>query len=54
MGVVCGGGVRDAAGTAHVGVAELVGEALELVCSEVVVVPEDVVVGGSAGALQRW
>ena len=51
MGVVGGGGVGDAAGAADVGVAELVGEALELVSVEVVVVPEDVVVGGAARAL---
>ena len=51
MGVVGRGGVGDAAGAADVGVAELVGEALELVSVEVVVVPEDVVVGGAARAL---
>lgn len=53
MGVVrrCGDG--DGARAAHVGVAQLVGEELELVTGEAVVVPQDVVVGGSAGPLGR-
>ena len=51
VGVVGGGGVGDAAGAADVGVAELVGEALELIGVEVVVVPEHVVMGGAARAL---
>ena len=51
MGVVGRGGIRDAAGAADVGMAELVGETLELVCIEVIVVPEDMVVGGAACAL---
>lgn len=43
----------DGAGTAHVRVAQLVSEQLELISSEAVVVPQDMVVGGSASAL-RW
>ena len=43
----------DRAGAAHVGVAQLVGEHLQLVRGEMVVVPQHVVVGGPAGALQR-
>lgn len=42
----------DGAGAADVGVAQLVGEELQLVRSETVVVPEDVVVGGTAGSLR--
>ena len=53
MGVVCGGGVRDAACAAHISVAELVGETLQLVGCEVIIIPQDMVVGGAAGALQR-
>ena len=51
MGVVRGGGIGDATSAADVGVAQLVGEALELVCREVVVIPKDVVVRGTTGAL---
>ena len=42
----------DRTGAAHVGVAQLVGEHLQLIGSEMVVVPEDMVVGWPAGALQ--
>lgn len=42
----------DGARAAHVGVTQLVGENLQLVRGEVVVVPEDVVVRRPAGALQ--
>lgn len=42
----------DGARAAHVRVAQLVGEQLELVAAEAVVVPQDVVVGGAAGALR--
>lgn len=41
----------DGAGAADVRVAQLVGEELQLISSETVVVPEDVVVGGTAGSL---
>ena len=51
VGVVGWRGDGDGAGAAHVGVAQLVGEQLELVCGEAVVVPQDVVVGGAARAL---
>ena len=39
MSIVGGGGVRDTSGAADVGVAQLVGEALKLVCRELIVVP---------------
>lgn len=44
---------RHGARTAHVCVAQLVGEKLQLICSEAVVVPQHVVVWGAAGALQQ-
>ena len=53
MSVVGRGRVGDGASAADVRVAQLVGEALEFICREVVVVPQDVVVRGSTGAL-RW
>ena len=52
-GVVGWRGDGDGAGAAHVGVAQLVGEQLQLVRREAVVIPQDVVVGGPAGALQE-
>ena len=52
VGIVGGGGVRDTAGTSDVGVAQLVREALKLVGRELVVVPQDMVVGGTTGTLQ--
>ena len=51
MGVVGGGGDGHRAGTADVGVAHLIGELLQLVGAEVVVVPEHMVVGRTGGAL---
>ena len=51
MGVVGGGGDGDGPGAAHVGVAQLVGQLLQLVRVEVVIVPEHVVVAGPRGAL---
>ena len=51
VGIVGGGWVGHAAGTADVGVAQLVRQALQLVSCELVVVPQHVVVGGAAGAL---
>jgi len=51
VGVVGWRGDGDRAGAAHVGVAQLVGEQLELVGGETIVVPQHVVVGGPAGAL---
>ena len=51
MSVVGRGWVGHAAGAANIRVAQLVGEALQLVCCELVVVPQHVVVGGTAGAL---
>lgn len=52
MGVVGRRWDGDGACAADVGVAQLVGEELELVAGEAVVVPQDVVVGRPAGALQ--
>ena len=52
VGVVGRGRDGHGAGAAHVGVAQLVGEHLQLVRGEMVVVPQHVVVGGPAGALQ--
>ncbi len=43
----------DGACAAHVCVAQLVGEDLQLVSRKAIVVPQDVVVWGSAGALRR-
>ena len=51
MGVVGGGGDGDGPGAADVGVAQLVGQLLQLVRVEVVIVPEHVVVAGPRGAL---
>ena len=51
MGVVGGGGDGDGPGAAHVGVAQLVGQLLQLVRVEVVIVPEHVVVARPRGAL---
>ena len=51
MGVVGGGGDGDGPGAADIGVAELVGQLLQLVRVEVVIVPEHVVVAGPRGAL---
>ena len=53
VGVVGGGGVGDAAGTADVGVAELVGETLKLIGCELIVVPQDMIVGGTTGTLEE-
>lgn len=52
MGVVRRRGDGDGARAAHVGVAQLVGEELELITAEAVVVPQDVIVGRPARALQ--
>jgi len=43
----------DGARAADVGVAQLVGEELQLVGGETVVVPQDVVVGRTTGSLRR-
>ena len=53
VGIVGGGGVGDAAGTADVGVAELVGETLKLIGCELIVVPQDMIVGGTTGTLEE-
>lgn len=42
----------DGAGAADVRVAQLVGEELQLISSETVVIPEDVVMGGTTGSLR--
>lgn len=42
----------DGAGAADVRVAQLVGQELQLISSETVVIPEDVVMGGTTGSLR--
>ena len=49
--VVGGGGDGDTPGAAHVGVAQLVSQLLELIRVKVVIIPENVVVARSRGAL---
>ena len=51
VGVVGGGGDRHTAGAANVRVAQLVGQHLQLVRAEVVVIPQHVVVGWSTRTL---
>jgi len=51
VGVVGGGGVGHGAGAAGVEVTQVVGENLQLVSGELTVVPQHLVVAGSAGAL---
>lgn len=53
MCIVSRGGDGDTAGTADIGVTQLVGQRLELVRVEPVVVPQDVVVRGATGALEN-
>ena len=43
----------DWAGTAHISVTQLVGEQLEFISSKTIVIPEHMVVRGTAGALQE-
>lgn len=43
----------DGTGAAHIGVAQLVGEQLQLVRREAVVIPQYVVMRGATGALKR-
>lgn len=43
----------DGARAADVGVAQLVGEKLEIICSETVVIPQNVVVGGTTRTLEE-
>ena len=50
-GVVGWRGDGDGAGAAHIGVAQLVGEDLQLIRGEAVVVPQHIVVRGAARAL---
>lgn len=49
--IVSWGWDGDRAGAAHIGMAQLVGEDLQLICSEPVVIPEHVVMGGPARTL---
>ena len=49
--VVGRGGDGDRSGAPHVGVAQLVGQLLQLVRLEPVVIPENVIVSGSGGSL---
>lgn len=51
-GVVSRGWDGDRAGAAHVGMAQLVREDLQLICGEPVVIPKHVVMGGPARTLQ--
>ena len=51
MSVVGGGRVGNRASTADVRVAQLVRETLELVCCEIIVVPQHVVVRGPTCSL---
>ena len=51
VGVVGGGGDGDAPGAPDVGVAQLVGQLLQLVSVKVVIIPEHVVVARPRGAL---
>lgn len=51
VGIVGWGGDGHGAGAAYVGVTQLVGEQLELIRGEAVVIPQDMVMGGSACAL---
>lgn len=53
MCIVSRGGDGDTAGTADICVTQLVGQRLELVRVEPVVVPQDVVVRGATGALEN-
>lgn len=53
VGVVCGGGDRDAPGAASVRVAELVGQGLQFVRGQVVVVPQTPVVGRPTRPLEK-
>ena len=43
----------DGPGTTDVGVAQLVGEGLEFVSCEVVLIPQHVVVGGTGSSLRK-
>jgi len=51
VGVVGRGGDGDGPGAPDVGVAQLVGQLLQLVSIEMIIVPENVVVAGSGGSL---
>ena len=52
MSVVGRSRIGDGASAAYVRVAQLVGETLELICRETVVVPQDVIVRGSTCSLR--
>lgn len=54
MGVISWCRNGDRAGTAHVGVAQLVSEDLQLIRGEMVVVPQHMIVGGPTGSLWRF
>ena len=53
VGIISRGGDADRTSAAHIGVAKLVSELLQLICIKVVVIPQHVVVAGSAGALKK-
>ena len=54
VGVVSRSRDRNRSGTPNVGVAQLEGELLELICFKVVVVPENMVVAGSRCTLDTF
>lgn len=54
VGIVGGGNHGDGAGTAGKRVAEVIGEGLQLVGLELVVIVDNVVVGGTAGSLDTF
>lgn len=51
--IICWRGDRHRPSAAHVGVAELVGEQLKFVCSKTVIIPQYVIMRGTAGTLGR-
>lgn len=51
MSIVSRSRIRDAACAADISMTKLIGEALELVCRELIIVPEYMVVGGATGTL---
>jgi len=51
MSIVCRGGYGDRSGASHVGVAELVGQLLQLISLEPVIIPQHMIVARPGGAL---
>lgn len=52
--VVCRCWVGHTPGTADVRVAQLVGETLQFISCELIVIPQHMIVGGSTGTLGQW